>query len=124
MSLQHECYESMTAESIYPQMLRLAIMYVSSRAVADEVVQEAWVGVLKGISRFEGRSTLENQDALAGRRQRVRQRPAAGAGPDDGDVVVIIASHESVLLNADQSFGHVECYRRQDMATLLRRTTS
>lgn len=40
-------------------MLRVAGMYVSSRAVAEEVVQEAWLGVLKGIDRFEGRSSLK-----------------------------------------------------------------
>ena len=34
-------------------MLRVAEMYVSSRAVAEDVVQEAWVGVLRGIGRFE-----------------------------------------------------------------------
>ena len=39
-------------------MLRVAQMYVRSRAVAEEVVQEAWVGVLRGIERFEGRSSL------------------------------------------------------------------
>jgi RNA polymerase sigma-70 factor (ECF subfamily) len=33
-------------------------MYVSSRAVAEDVVQEAWLGVVKGIERFEGRSSL------------------------------------------------------------------
>src|SRR5918911_701321 len=42
-----------------PMMLRVARMYVSSRAVAEEVVQEAWLGVLKGIGRFEGRSSLK-----------------------------------------------------------------
>jgi len=40
-------------------MLRVAQMFVSSRAVAEEVVQEAWIGVLKGIGRFEGRSSLK-----------------------------------------------------------------
>jgi RNA polymerase sigma-70 factor, ECF subfamily len=40
-------------------MLRVARLYVGSRAVAEEVVQEAWVGVLKGIGSFEGRSTLK-----------------------------------------------------------------
>lgn len=40
-------------------MLRVAMMYVSSRAVAEDVVQEAWLGVLKGIDRFEGRSSLK-----------------------------------------------------------------
>jgi RNA polymerase sigma-70 factor, ECF subfamily len=41
-----------------PSMLRLARMFVRSQAVAEEVVQEAWVGVLRGIDRFEGRSSL------------------------------------------------------------------
>ncbi len=40
-------------------MLRVAQMFVSNRAVAEEVVQEAWLGVLKGIGRFEGRSSLK-----------------------------------------------------------------
>ena len=40
-------------------MLRVAQMYVRTRAVAEEVVQEAWLGVLRGIHRFEGRSTLK-----------------------------------------------------------------
>lgn len=41
-----------------PQMLRVARMYVSSQAVAEEVVQEAWLGILQGLDRFEGRSSL------------------------------------------------------------------
>ena len=40
------------------QMLRVARMYVSSQAVAEEVVQEAWIGILQGLERFEGRSSL------------------------------------------------------------------
>ena len=39
-------------------MLRLAQNFVSSRAVAEEVVQDTWLGVLRGIDRFEGRSSL------------------------------------------------------------------
>jgi RNA polymerase sigma-70 factor, ECF subfamily len=42
-----------------PGMLRVARMYVSNRAVAEEVVQDAWLAVLKGIDRFEGRSSLK-----------------------------------------------------------------
>jgi RNA polymerase sigma-70 factor, ECF subfamily len=42
-----------------PSMLRVARMYVSSRAVAEEVVQEAWLAVLNGIGAFEGRSSLK-----------------------------------------------------------------
>lgn len=41
-----------------PGMLRLARSHVSSRALAEEVVQEAWVGALRGLDRFEGRSSL------------------------------------------------------------------
>ncbi len=39
-------------------MLRVARMYVPSQAVAEEVVQETWLGVLTGLERFEGRSSL------------------------------------------------------------------
>ena len=46
-------------EKYGPSLLRVALMYVSTRAVAEEVVQEAWIGVLKGLGRFEGRSTLK-----------------------------------------------------------------
>jgi RNA polymerase sigma-70 factor, ECF subfamily len=40
-------------------MLRIAQMYVRTRAVAEEVVQEAWLAVFRGIGRFEGRSSLK-----------------------------------------------------------------
>jgi RNA polymerase sigma-70 factor (ECF subfamily) len=45
-------------ERHYATMLAVARHYVKTRAVAEEVVQEAWLGVLKGIDRFEGRSSL------------------------------------------------------------------
>lgn len=34
-------------------------MYVGSAAVCEEVVQETWLGVLKGLDRFEGRCSLK-----------------------------------------------------------------
>ena len=40
-------------------MLGVARTYVKTRAIAEEVVQDAWVGVLKGLDRFEGRSSLK-----------------------------------------------------------------
>lgn len=40
-------------------LLRLAQIYVRTRDVAEEVVQETWLGVLKGIDRFESRSSLK-----------------------------------------------------------------
>jgi RNA polymerase sigma-70 factor (ECF subfamily) len=59
-------------------MLRLASGYVPSRAVAEEVVQDTWVGVLRGLSGFEGRSSvrtwvfriLVNRARTAGTRER------------------------------------------------------
>ena len=46
-------------EELSPSMLRVARMYVSTRAVAEDVVQETWLAVLSGIGRFEGRSSLK-----------------------------------------------------------------
>ena len=41
-----------------PAMLRVARGYVASHEIAEEVVQEAWIALLKGIDGFEGRSSL------------------------------------------------------------------
>ena len=43
---------------MYPAMFAVARGYVRTRGVAEEVVQEAWLGILKGLEGFEGRSTL------------------------------------------------------------------
>jgi RNA polymerase sigma-70 factor, ECF subfamily len=59
-------------------MLRLAAGYVPSMAVAEEVVQDTWLGVLRGIRGFEGRSSvrtwlfriLVNRARTAGARER------------------------------------------------------
>ena len=59
-------------------MLRLAAGYVPSMAVAEEVVQDTWLGVLRGIAAFEGRSSvrtwlfriLVNRARTAGARER------------------------------------------------------
>jgi RNA polymerase sigma-70 factor (ECF subfamily) len=40
-------------------LLRVAMAYVPSRAVAEEVVQETWIAVIRGIDRFEGRSSVK-----------------------------------------------------------------
>lgn len=39
-------------------MLRLARSFVSSTAIAEEVVQDTWLGVLRGIDGFAGRSSF------------------------------------------------------------------
>ncbi len=39
-------------------LLRAARAYVSTRESAEDVVQETWLAVIRGINRFEGRSSL------------------------------------------------------------------
>ena len=40
-------------------LLRLALTFVTDRGAAEEVVQETWLGVIKGLKSFEGRSSLK-----------------------------------------------------------------
>jgi RNA polymerase sigma-70 factor (ECF subfamily) len=40
-------------------MRRVAYSFVSNVSVADEVVQETWLAVIRGLERFEGRSSLK-----------------------------------------------------------------
>ena len=80
-------------ERYQPLMLRVALGYVRTPAVAEEVVQETWLGVLDGLHRFEGRSTLKtwlfriltNRAKTRGERE-ARCTPlscVAGNGDDD-----------------------------------------
>jgi RNA polymerase sigma-70 factor (ECF subfamily) len=41
-----------------PMMLQVARGYVSTEASAQEVVQDAWLAMIRGLDKFEGRSTL------------------------------------------------------------------
>ena len=75
-------------------MLRVARMYVPSQAVAEEVVQETWLGVLTGLERFEGRASLKtwlfrilvNRARTRGERERRTVPFASLAGREaDGD---------------------------------------
>lgn len=45
-------------DTYHASLVRLAMLYVPGRAVAEDVAQEVWLGVVRGIGRFEGRSTL------------------------------------------------------------------
>jgi len=42
-----------------PRLLRLAEATVGSRAVAEEACQDTWLAVVKGVARFEGRSSFK-----------------------------------------------------------------
>jgi RNA polymerase sigma-70 factor, ECF subfamily len=40
-------------------LLRVAMSFVAERSAAEEVVQDAWLGVIRGLSDFQGRSSLK-----------------------------------------------------------------
>lgn len=46
-------------ERYHAGMVRFAAVYLRDQSVAEEVAQDAWLGVLRGIGRFEGRSSLK-----------------------------------------------------------------
>lgn len=96
----------------HASLLRLARSYVADRAVAEEVVQETWLGVIRGIDRFEGRSSLKtwiyriltNTAKKRGARER-RSVPFSALlpadGGDDGGV-----DADRFLPDGDQWAGH------------------
>ena len=46
-------------DQYHAAMVRIAFIYVEDRPMAEDVVQETWLGVLKGIRKFEARSSLK-----------------------------------------------------------------
>lgn len=81
-------------------LLRVAMTYTRTRAIAEEVVQETWLGVIKGLDRFEGRSSLKTwifriltNIAMTRGAREARSVPfSALAGPDE----------EAALLDPDR----------------------
>lgn len=79
-------------EKHHTALVRLALMYVSDRAVAEEVAQETWLGVLHGLDRFEGRASLKtwiftiliNRAKTRGLRES-RSLPFSALGDADAD---------------------------------------
>jgi RNA polymerase sigma-70 factor (ECF subfamily) len=79
-------------------MRRFALTFVRSPAVADEVVQEAWIGVLQGIDRFESRSSLKTwlfrivaNKAKTRAAREARSLPFSALEADGGDGVAVSA---------------------------------
>jgi RNA polymerase sigma-70 factor, ECF subfamily len=78
-----------------PALLRVAMTHVGTRAVAEEVVQDTWLGVINGIDRFEGRSSLKtwifriltNTASTRAPRER-RMVPFSALAPADDDAAV------------------------------------
>jgi RNA polymerase sigma-70 factor (ECF subfamily) len=71
---------------------RLALSYVRSAAVADEVVQETWLAVIRGIHSFEERSSLKTwifrilaNTAKTRAERENRTVPLSALSPDDAD---------------------------------------
>lgn len=71
-----------------PGMLRLAEATVGSRAVAEEVTQDTWLAVLRGVDRFEGRSSLKTWlfHILLNRARSAATREQRAGRPDEGVV--------------------------------------
>ena len=102
----------------HARLVRLACLFVANQAVAEEVAQETWIGVLQGIDRFEGRSSfrtwlfriLTNQAKRRGQRE-ARSMPFAAfcsqADADDGETAV---APERFLPAGDEWAGHWVSY--------------
>jgi RNA polymerase sigma-70 factor, ECF subfamily len=81
-------------ERHHGSLLRLAGSYVRTRSAAEEVVQDTWLGVVRGLPSFEGRSSLRtwiyrilvNQARTRGVRER-RSVPFSSLAGDDGPAV-------------------------------------
>lgn len=96
----------------HPSLIRIATLFVRDREVAEEVAQETWIGVLRGIDRFEGRSSfrtwlfgiLANQARRRGTRERrVIPFSALARGPEGNEPAV---DPERFLPPGDEWAGH------------------
>lgn len=77
-------------DQLSPRMLKMARVYLTAEAAAEDAVQEAWLVVLNSLDRYEGRSTLSTwvlgiviNTARARGRREARARPFSELEPDD-----------------------------------------
>jgi RNA polymerase sigma-70 factor (ECF subfamily) len=79
-------------ERYQPSLVRVARQYVPTQEIAEDVAQEAWLGLLRGLDSFEGRSSLRtylfrivmNLARTRGVRE-ARTAPFSSLGRDDED---------------------------------------
>lgn len=79
-------------ERFHRPLVRMAIRYVRDPDIAEEVVQETWIAVVKGLGRFEGRSSLQTwifriatfQAKTRGQRERRNVPLSSLLGDDSG----------------------------------------
>jgi RNA polymerase sigma-70 factor (ECF subfamily) len=82
----------------HASLVRIATLFVRDHGVAEEVAQETWIGVLKGLDRFEGRSSfrtwlfsiLANQARRRGERERRVIPFSALARPADSEAEPVV----------------------------------
>ena len=81
-------------DELSPRMLKLARVYVTGAALAEEAVQEAWIVVLGSLDRFEGRSSLATwvlgivmNVARARGRHESRSRPFSSLSTDNDPII-------------------------------------
>jgi len=71
-------------DDLHGPLLALARTFTSSRPLAEDIVQETWLAVIKGLDRFEGRSALRTwtYSILVRRARTLASRDARqGTGP-------------------------------------------
>jgi RNA polymerase sigma-70 factor (ECF subfamily) len=99
-------------ERYHMSLVRMARQFVASQQAAEDVAQETWLGVLRGIDQFEGRSSLKtwifrimmNRARTRATREGRSVPFAALAGADAGDAEPAVEAER--FLEAGRFAGH------------------
>lgn len=109
-----------TLVSRYHQsLLRIALLHVADQSTAEDVVQETWLGVLRGIDRFEGRSSLKtwivhiliNRAKTRGKRER-RSIPFSALSYNDDDDTLAVEPEQFLPADHPRWPLHWDAYPR------------